>query len=108
MMDDLANAPSGDEAGRLRPKVKAAASSAREAYESLKDVVAVAVDETRGRAVDKASQVADRAERRYDDLLAWVQLRPAQALGVAAGVGMVLGLLLRGRSTKTIYVRDGR
>jgi hypothetical protein len=37
-----------------------------------------------------------------------VQLKPAQAVGVAAGLGILLGLLLRGGSTKTIYLRDAR
>lgn len=109
MTDYVTNDPAAEgNTASLRPKLDAATSSAREAYESLKDVVSAAVDETRDRVADKASWAADRVERRYGDLQAWVQLRPGQALGIAAGVGVVLGLLLRGSSTKTVYLRDRR
>lgn len=66
------------------------------------------VSETRERVANTASQAADNVERRYGDLQAWVQLRPTQALGIAVGIGVVLGLLLRGSSTKTVYLRDRR
>ncbi|MGH1560253.1 hypothetical protein ACRAWD_26680 [Caulobacter segnis] len=111
MTDYIADEPSsitGTAASRMRPKLDAAAVSAHEAYDSLKDVATAAVGETRERVTNIASQAAERAERRYEDLQAWVQLRPTQALGVAAGLGVVLGLLLRGRSTKTVYLRDHR
>lgn len=111
MTDYIASDPStktGKAADRLRPKLDAAAASAHEAYDSLKDIATAAVDETRERVTDVASQAAEQVERRYGDLQAWVQLRPTQALGVAAGIGVVLGLLLRGNSTKTIYLRDRR
>lgn len=106
MTDYVANTT--DTARRAEPKLKAAAASAHEAYDSLKDVATSAVGEARERIRDVAAQATDQVERRYDDLQAWVQLRPAQALGVAAGLGVLLGLLMRGRSTKTVYLRDPR
>lgn len=111
MTDYVANEPSvasGKASGRLRPKLDAAATSAHDAYDSLKDVAAIALDETKDRVAEATSQVAEDVERRYGDLQAWVQLRPTQALGIAAGIGVVLGLLLRGRSTKTISPRGRR
>jgi ElaB/YqjD/DUF883 family membrane-anchored ribosome-binding protein len=93
---------------KVEPKLKAVGGAAHEAYDSLRDVAAEAVDETRARVKDLAAQAADRLQHRYGDVEAWAQSKPAQALGVAAGLGIVLGLLLRGRSTKTIYVRDPR
>lgn len=93
---------------RASPKLKAAATSAHEAYDSLKDAAVSAVGETREKVVDLATEAAGEVERRYGDLQAWVQLRPGQALGIAAGVGVLVGLLLRGGSTKTIYLRDAR
>lgn len=91
---------------KIEPKLKAVGGAAHEAYDSLRDVATEAVEETRARMKDFAAQATDRLQHRYGDLEAWVQLKPAQALGVAAGVGIVLGLLLRGRSTKTVYLRE--
>lgn len=93
---------------KVEPKLKAVASTAHDAYDSLKEVASEAVGETRARVKDMATQASDEIQNRYGDLEAWVQLKPAKALGVAAGIGVLLGLLLRGRSTKTIYVREPR
>jgi ElaB/YqjD/DUF883 family membrane-anchored ribosome-binding protein len=105
-VSDQSPGASGKAAGRLRPKLDAAATTAHDAYDSLKEVAATALGEAKARVSEASSQVSERVERRYGDLQAWVQLRPTQALGIAAGVGVVLGLLLRGNSTKTIYLRD--
>lgn len=102
MTDYVANEPSDSAAkaaSRVKPKLD-------EAYDSLREVATAAIGETRGRVADIASQATDEVERRYGDLQAWVQLRPGQALGVAAGIGVLLGLLLRGNTTKTVYLRD--
>ncbi|MDR6627588.1 hypothetical protein [Caulobacter segnis] len=90
---------------KLEPKLKAVRGAAHDAYDSLKDVAAEAVGETRARVRDITSQAGDQFQRRYAELETWASVKPVRALGVAAGVGLVLGLLLRGRSTKTIYVR---
>ncbi|MBO9560261.1 MAG: DUF883 family protein [Caulobacter sp.] len=108
--DSLNPNPAANGASRARakvePKLKAAASSAQDAYDSLREVATDAANETTTRVKDFAAQAGGQIQRRYDDLEAWVQLKPAQAVGVAAGVGLLLGLLLRGGSTKTIYLRD--
>lgn len=88
-----------------RPDVKAAAASARAAAGSLKDAAQAAVDEVRGRLGAVSRQAVDQAQGRYGDLEAWVIENPARALGVAAGVGVVLGLLLRGRRQRVAYAR---
>lgn len=109
--DSLASAASQttDRArAKVEPKLKAVGGAAHDAYDSLRDVAVEAVDETRARLKDIAAQAADQLQGRYGDLEAWVHEKPARAVGVAAGLGIVLGLLLRGRSTKTIYVREPR
>lgn len=114
-MTDFADSltPSANDAAKtarskVEPKLKAVTGAAHDAYDSLKDVAADVVDETRARVKDLAAQASDEIQHRYGDVEAWVQLKPVQALGVAAGVGVILGLLLRGGSTKTIYVREPR
>ncbi|ADG09251.1 DUF883 family protein [Caulobacter segnis] len=101
---DLSNKADSARA-KVEPKLKAVSGAAHEAYDSLKEVAAEAVGETRARVKDITAQAGDQFQRRYAELETWASVKPVRALGVAAGVGLVLGLLLRGRSTKTIYVR---
>jgi ElaB/YqjD/DUF883 family membrane-anchored ribosome-binding protein len=85
---------------------KAAKASAKAAADSVKQAAAVALDETRDRVRNLTDETVDRVGRHYGDLEAWVQLKPARALGIAAGVGVLLGLLLRGPTTRVVYLRD--
>lgn len=84
-------------------QARAAVDSARDAVASLKEAATSAVDEARHRARDYTDDIVERAQTHYGDVEAWVHQNPARALGVAAGVGVVLGLLLRGRSTRVVY-----
>ena len=45
----------------------------------------------------KATEVAHYAEERYDEVSEMVRRNPAQALGIAAGVGFLVGLLISRR-----------
>lgn len=45
----------------------------------------------------KAHEVAGYAEERYDEVSEMVRRHPAQALGIAAGVGFLVGLILARR-----------
>lgn len=105
-MTDYANIADTAAVRGAKSKLKDAAASAQDAYGSLKDVAVSAADEAREKVVDLAGDAAGHIERRYGDLQAWVQLRPTQALGIAAGIGVMLGLLLRGGSTRTVYLRE--
>jgi len=90
-----------------KPQLEAAASSAQEAYSHLKEAATETVGQTRETVKAVAGQASEQFHQRYDDLEAYVQLHPARSIGIAAGVGLLLGLLLRG-SSKTIYLRDPR
>jgi ElaB/YqjD/DUF883 family membrane-anchored ribosome-binding protein len=92
----------------VEPKLKAAASAAKDAVGSVKDVAVESLGETRDRVQALASQAGDQAQQRYRTLESWTRENPGRALGVAAAVGLVLGLLMRGSSVKTIYLRDAR
>jgi ElaB/YqjD/DUF883 family membrane-anchored ribosome-binding protein len=86
-----------------RAELKAAAAAAHEAYDSAKGAAAAVLEDARDRAKALASDVTDKVQSRYGDVEAWVQLKPAQALGAAAGIGVLLGLLLAGRSRRVVY-----
>ena len=79
--------------------------SAREAVSKVADTAHEAISKT----TDQVGQVVDRASGALQDVKGrvdpFVGERPYAALGIAAGLGLVVGLLLAGRGPKTIYVR---
>ncbi|AYV48586.1 hypothetical protein CFHF_19805 [Caulobacter flavus] len=89
------------------PALGVAASSAHDAYDALKEAAGEAFGETKTQVERLSGRAAERFEAARGDLEAFVQLRPARAIGIAAAVGLLVGLLMRGRS-QTIYVRDRR
>lgn len=94
-------------AAKASPELKTAATAAHEAYDHLKVAAAETLGEARGQLQTVVGGATDQAQQRYDDLEAYVQRRPARALGIAAAAGLLIGLLLRG-SGKKVYVRDPR
>lgn len=91
--------------GEPAPSLKAAAAEARAAAGSLKEAAVAALDDARERARAATDEAKSQAQQRYGDLEAWVHQNPVRALGVAAGLGVVMGLLLRGRATRVVYAR---
>lgn len=89
--------------GRETPSMRTAAAEARAAAGSLKEAAVSALDDARERARAAADEAKSKAQQRYGDLEAWVHQNPARALGVAAGLGVVMGLLMRGRATRVVY-----
>ena len=88
------------------PSLTAAKAQAKAAADSALEAAEIALAEARDRVRTIAGQTADTIHHRYGDLEAWVKEKPARALGIAAGVGVLIGLLLRGPSTKVVYLRD--
>lgn len=84
-------------------KARAAVDSARDAAASLKDAAGSVIEDTRQRARAFADEATGEIHHRYGDVEAWVHQNPARALGVAAGLGILMGLLLRGRTTRVVY-----
>ncbi len=100
----------GELGGDLPPRERAsnfktAKASAKAAADSVREAAELALGEASERARSIAGETAENIQHRYGDLEAWVQLKPARALGIAAGVGILLGLLLRGTTTRIVYLR---
>jgi uncharacterized protein YjbJ (UPF0337 family) len=57
-----------------------------------------------GSAQDALGQAREKVQTLYDDAESYAKSQPLVALAVASGVGIVIGLLLRG-GPKTVYVR---
>lgn len=49
----------------------------------------------RREAESRADQLRHEAEDRYDEIEQYVQANPATALGIAAGIGLLVGLMTR-------------
>lgn len=91
--------------GAAKDKLRSAASSAQDAYGDLKMAATETLGETREKVQDVVGRAREQLDRGYEELEAYVHLRPAVAVGIAATVGVLIGLLLRG-SSKTIYLRE--
>jgi uncharacterized protein YjbJ (UPF0337 family) len=83
----------GDGPTQLRGKLNDAAGSAQNAYGKVKDQAGDVIDQARDQFADVYDQVED-----------FVREQPLTALAVGAGLGLVLGLMLRG-GRKVVYVR---
>ena len=62
------------------------------------------LNQAAGSVQDVVGQARDTAEDFYSDLEGYAREQPLAALAVTLGVGVVLGLIMRG-GRKTVYVR---
>jgi uncharacterized protein YjbJ (UPF0337 family) len=92
-VQDAAGGLFGNSKTEMRGKLNQAAGSAQNAYGQVKDQASDALDQAR----DQFSDI-------YDEVEAYVRDQPMAALAIGAGVGLVLGLLMRG-GRKVVYVR---
>lgn len=99
-VQDAVGGLTGDAALQGKGKINAAAGAAQQALGEAKSSLLDAVEGLVG-------GVRDELHAQLDTVEGYVAKRPLQALGVAAGVGLLLGLLLRGRS-HTVYARAPR
>jgi len=99
-VQDAIGGLTGDAALQGKGKINEAAGAAQHAFGEAKSSLLEAVDEIVG-------GVRGELHAQLDTVEGYVAARPLQALGLAAGVGLLLGLLLRGRS-HTVYTRAPR
>lgn len=96
-VQDAVGGLTGDAALQGKGKINEAVGATQHAFGDAKNSV---FDEIVG-------GVRGELHAQLDTVEGYVAKRPLQALGVAAGVGLLLGLLLRGRS-HTVYTRAPR
>ena len=113
-VQDAVGGLTGDDKTQAKGKVNEAAGSAQNAYGQVKDKAQDVAGQVKDKAQDVAGQVKDQlqgvtgqARERAQDLLGevedYVRAQPLQALAGGIGVGVILGLLLRGNG-KTVYL----
>lgn len=86
-----------DLADTARSASREYAEMARDKGEEYADRAKAEAERLRAVGQQKADEVAHYAEERYDEVSAMVRRHPAQALGIAAGVGFLVGLILARR-----------
>jgi ElaB/YqjD/DUF883 family membrane-anchored ribosome-binding protein len=91
---------------RVQDAIDEGAGTAAEKVSDLADRASALVSRVGERAQDAYSRTAERAQEAVDIIDPFVQERPYAALAIAAGIGVVVGLLMAGRGPKIIYV-DG-
>lgn len=99
-VQDAVGGLTGDAALQGKGKINEAVGAAQHAFGDAKSSLLEAVD-------DIVGGVRGELHTQLETVEGYVTARPLQALGVAAGVGLLLGLLLRGRS-RTVYTRAPR
>jgi ElaB/YqjD/DUF883 family membrane-anchored ribosome-binding protein len=97
-----------DASDKTQDAIDKSAAAAVEKVSDLADRASTLVAEVGVRAQDAYSRAADRAQDAADIIDPFVQERPYAALAIAAGIGVVAGLLLAGRGPKVIYVDGAR
>ncbi|PLR27936.1 hypothetical protein SGCZBJ_06190 [Caulobacter zeae] len=99
-VQDAVGGLTGDSATQIKGKLNQAAGGAQRAYGKL-------TDDVRDRLEGALDTVRGGVHERLDTVETYVKDKPLPAVAIAAAVGIVLGLLLRGRS-RTVYLRDPR
>ena len=105
----------GDDKTQAKGKLNEASGSIQDTYGKVKDQASDAYGKVKdqasdayGKAKDQASDVLDQARSQgedvYEQIEAFVREQPLAAVGVGLGVGLLIGMLLRG-GRKTVYVR---
>lgn len=93
-MDDLRHNNSVE---RIRQSGAELADAAREKGQEYVDRARDEADRLYRAGQRRAGEVADYAGEYYDEVSDMVRRKPAQALGIAAGVGFLVGLILARR-----------
>jgi ElaB/YqjD/DUF883 family membrane-anchored ribosome-binding protein len=91
------NLADNDAAQRLGERGAAIANNAVEAGREYADRARVEAERLYEAGQQRAQDVAHYAEERYDEVSEMVRRNPAQALGIAAGIGFLVGLLVSRR-----------
>lgn len=93
----LDNVAHSDSVERVRERGAELAGAARDAGREYADRARHEAERLYDESRRRAGEVADYAEDTYDEVSDLVRRKPAQALGIAVGVGFLFGLILARR-----------
>jgi len=99
-VEDAAGGLTGNAELQAKGKLKEAVGSVQQAFGEAKSSVKDALEDT-------LEGVRGQVHEQLDAVETYVVSKPLPAVAIAGAIGVVIGLLLSGRS-KTIYLRDPR
>jgi ElaB/YqjD/DUF883 family membrane-anchored ribosome-binding protein len=79
----------------LSQAAKDLSDAANAKYQDVRSTAAQKAEEYKGRAQQAYSAATDRAQDFQGDAEQYIRDNPLQAIGIAAGIGFVLGLIMR-------------
>ena len=94
----------GDDEMRARGDARRVEGHVQETAGSVQDALGDVADEARA-AFAKASDAYGRVSSAARDIAQKVEEQPFAAVGVAAAIGLLVGLLIAGRGPKVVYVK---
>ena len=94
----------GDGEMQVRGGARRVEGHVQEAAGSVQDVLGDMADQARA-AVAKAGDTYGRVSGAARDIAQRVEDQPYAAVGVAAAIGLLVGLLIAGRGPKVVYVK---
>ena len=94
----------GDGEMRARGGARRVEGHVQEAAGSVQETLGDVADQARA-AVAKASDAYGRVSGAARDIAQRVEDQPYAAVGVAAAIGLLVGLLIAGRGPKVVYVK---
>ncbi|WP_425998319.1 DUF883 family protein [Caulobacter sp. DWR1-3-2b1] len=105
-VENAEGALTGDVKTQVKGKLKEAAGAAKQAVGQLKSVANDAFGDAQHRVHDAALLARDQAKDRFSQAETYVRDKPGPALAITLAIGLVIGLVLRGPSSRTVYLRD--
>lgn len=97
-VEDAIGALTANPTTQAKGKLKQAAGSAKETYGHLKEVALEAVEHTKDNVHVAVDKTKEKVLGSYGEVETFVHKKPGPALAIAAGIGLVLGMILRGPS----------
>lgn len=102
-VQDAVGGLTGDDKTQAKGKLNEVSGTIQDTVGKVKGQAQEAYGKAKDQASDAIGQAKDKAQDFSGDLEERVRDQPLAAIGVALGVGLVLGMMLRG-GRKTVYV----
>ena len=95
-LQDAAGGLMGSDETQAQGKMNEAAGSVQDAVGKVKSLAQDTVGQVKDRAQDAMGEARDKAQDTFERVADYSKAQPLQALGIALGIGVVVGFMLHG------------